>query len=693
MSPEHLETVRRESSKKLSPASIWLQTAGDPISDVLLEWPPDLFALTEVVLERSEIHRLLLWPPTGAPWPPPGVPDWSDSVEDAGKAWSAWVETRQGALPELLSREWARFRAGAGDPLGNLVDGEDWRQCEALLTLHAVADEACAGLGLALDRSDSRGCIYRARGRELLARTGSLARIPSHVLRVLPKARTSPNGDSFRSLGRYACTLGPGIDVRWNKVPARRRGTSVKDEAINLLLLPWPLRVRESDFRPRDGSLGGRDDEPFGLFAFAPAEKLDLDLLDRVILAALDEVDSIDVVFLPESAIDEGEVADLEALLDSRGVSYLQTGVRGRPAQTGRLPQNWMHIGVSPRLEKGGKDAAPTGERWFHIRQPKLNRWALDEAQIRQYHLGATLHPHVRWWEGIEVPPRVVHVVELGEGITLVFLVCEDLAQSDGLADLLRSVAPTTVAVSLLDGPQLPSRWAARYASVLADDPGSAVLTLTSFGMAERSRPRGREPSSVVAMWKDPAGGSSEIPLAPGAHAILLGACFDRAKRRSIDGRRPVENATNMFDVSVHQIRAEQPNASRRSSAARPPNSPGLDVDELTVLTGWAEALSEMLAFAPERTEAVVAEAQSDAPWRAAFGIAAPSRPLGQAIESLAQTVRGDVPSTVVTLDAVLSSSRADGPTESSVDRLARRVLRSALEQRLTRQAGEPMGA
>lgn len=61
--------------------------------------------------------------------------------------------------------------------------------CEALLTLHAIADEACAGLGMALDRYDGKGCLYRARGRELLARTGALARIQSHSLRVLPKVR------------------------------------------------------------------------------------------------------------------------------------------------------------------------------------------------------------------------------------------------------------------------------------------------------------------------------------------------------------------------------------------------------------------------------------------------------------------------------------------------------------------------
>ena len=66
----------------------------------------------------------------------------------------------------------------------------------------------------------------------------------------------------------------------------------------------------------------------------------------------------------------------------------------------------------------------------------------------------------------------------------------KDLAQIDEAAHVMRSVGPTIVIIPLLDGPQLSSGWAARYASVLADDPGSAVLTLTSYGMACRIPPR-----------------------------------------------------------------------------------------------------------------------------------------------------------------------------------------------------------
>jgi len=72
--------------------------------------------------------------------------------------------------------------------------------------------------------------------------------------------------------------------------------------------------VRESDFRALEGSVHKSGDELFGFFEFAPPEKLDLDLVSRLIVAARDEVDSVDVVMLPESAVDESEIDELEAM-------------------------------------------------------------------------------------------------------------------------------------------------------------------------------------------------------------------------------------------------------------------------------------------------------------------------------------------------------------------------------------------
>ena len=172
-------------------ASTWQAIAGSPITEELLEWPADLFALTEVILERSEVYRFVLSPLSNTEWPPTRIPNWSEAVEQAGREWSVLVEDQVGAIPNLVTQEWNIFRERVGIPLEHLANGQDWRLCEALLTLHAIADEACAGLGIALDRSDGKGCVYRAHGRELLARTGSIARIPAHFLRVQPKVRHS----------------------------------------------------------------------------------------------------------------------------------------------------------------------------------------------------------------------------------------------------------------------------------------------------------------------------------------------------------------------------------------------------------------------------------------------------------------------------------------------------------------------
>ena len=656
-------------------ASVWQAVAGTPIGDELLAWPPDLFALTEVILERSQAYRFALSPPNGSVWPPAGFPDWRDAVVDAGRRWGVWVEDMNGSVPELLSREWEVLREAVDVALTQFGEGRDWRLCQALFTLHAIADEACAGLGAALDASDGDGSLYRARGRELLSRTGSLARIPAHLMRVLPKVRTPPNGTSLRSLSRYASVHGPGVNVHWHKIPTRGPGIQPRDRGVNYLLLPWPLRVRESDFRPLAGSVQQLAKEPFGFFEFVPAEPLNLDLVDRMLVAARDEVDRVNVVVLPESAVDHREVDDLEALLRSHDVTGLITGVRQPSEQPGQFPGNWVHIAIS------------ISDHWVHLRQDKHHRWSLDEAQIFQYHLGGALHPHIRWWEAMEVPRRTVQLVEVGEGATLAALVCEDLAQIDEVANVLRSVGPMLVITPLLDGPQLSSRWAARYASVLADDPGSTVLTLTSYGMAQRSRPRDHDSSPVIAMWKDPGRGIREISLEAGAQGVLISASADRATRRSSDGRRPVENGSEFFNMSVYQVRAANVGSAPTSSSSRSPGASPLETDELSVLTSWAEAVAEALVFAPQRVGSVTADAHAGAAWRDALGVPQPSTQLDRAIDYIEQavgsaTTAGGIPTPVAVLTALTSDAG-----EQALDRLSRRVLRSALEQRQARKA------
>jgi hypothetical protein len=672
-------------------ASAWEAVSGAGFAHDLLEWPPDVFAVANVLLDRSEAFRFALPRPDGARWPPSGAGDWRDDVVDAGREWSAWVEDPLGPVPSMVAEAWRVASEHAHQPLADLAAGRDWPVCEALLTLHAIADEACAGLGNATERADGRGAGYRARARELLARTGSLARLAPRRVRVLPKVRTPPSGRP--AFSRYACVQGAALEARWHKTPARHLGTEPRAEHVNLLLLPWPLRVRESDFRAVEGSVQRPERDPFGFFEFAPAERLDLDLVERVLAAALDEVDAVDVVVLPEAAVDAGEVDELEAVLDRHGVTYLTAGVRQRSAGPGLLPCNWVHTGVNPRLRKGAGPPEGPGREWFHIRQNKHHRWSLDEGQIYQYHLAGALHPRVRWWEAMEVPPRSLQFVSVGEEITIVSLVCQDLAETDEIADAIRSVGPTVVFTVLLDGPQLASRWAARYASVFADDPGSVVLTLTSFGMAQRSRPLGYEPSRIVALLKDADQGFREIPLEPGAHAVLLTASGSRAIRRTADGRRPVDTGTHYFGAAVHQIHASEAGA-RPSPAGGGATLPRvLDLDDLTILTGWAEAAAETLAHTPERISALLADARPGAAWRSALRVADPSPGLDDAMASLGAVIGGAAPpGDPPSFDAVLAASRETRAGEEPLDELVRTALRATLEQLRSRQAAGPAG-
>jgi hypothetical protein len=326
-----------------------------------------------VILERSEAYRFGLAPFAAEQWQEHRLSGWSAAVERAARQWSSRVEEGSGAIPDFLASAWQVWREHIGTSLEQLAEGGDWHGSDALLTLHAVADEACGGLGVALDAPNASGLLYRTRCRELLARTGSLARTPSNFVRVLPKERTPPSGTSLRSLSRYACVLGPGVDVEWLKLPCRRFGRGPRTDHVNFLLLPWPLRVRETDFRPFDDSVHRLAKEPYGLFEFAPSEGLDLALVEQIILAAKDEVDSV-----------------------------------------------WVHTGLSPGLAKAEPRRGAATTEWFHVRQNKHHRWSLDERQINQYHLGGALNPRVRWWEAAEVPRRSVAVAEYGEGITVI---------------------------------------------------------------------------------------------------------------------------------------------------------------------------------------------------------------------------------------------------------------------------------
>jgi hypothetical protein len=480
----------------------------------------------------------------------------------------------------------------------------------------------------------------------------------------------SAGGISIRSLSRHVFVTGPQVDVDWHRTPNLPTEVQLPEAHANGLLLPWPLRVRASDFRPVRYELPHMDTAQTRFFTFRPREALDLGLADRVLRAAIDEAGTVDFVLLPESAITPADIAPLEALLADYGVWCLITGV-GEPADDGRLGTNWVHVGV--RQE----------EVWRHAAQHKHHRWRLEGRQIGQYNLGGALMPTMQWWEAISIPRRSLQIIDMGS-VTLVPLLCEDLARLEPVSDLVRSIGASLVVALLLDGPQLGSRWTARYASVLADDPGSAVCTLTSYGMVRRCRPRGHEPSRVVALWKDASGEQTEIELEDGADAVLIATNVTVGGCITADGRRHTGSTSTLTLAAVQSLHADpqtlRPAAQERSGEPvdhGPGGLPPLDEHEVSKAVSWAEALAEAVIAGPGFVDRVMADATAPG-WRARLGLPAPSRLFQQTIDLLRKELPH--PATPESLLAAAAHLRRSSEPAAAITGT---LIETAVEQRL----------
>lgn len=531
--PGLLAAPNTELDGERSVASYFDAFAPAPEWDELVWWPPDVFAVANLVLDHTEGYRFVVAPPQGRRWPP--LPNWGDQVRDAGESWR---RERGGDLPPLVHRYWEVVTEQRDRPLAMVRNGEAWELTTALLALHAMADEACADIA-----SSGRKPVppaFEARAWRLLQEQSSLSRISPTRVRIVPKTHFSPRGITIRSLSRHLALCYEAVDVRWRSIGP---GASGERSDYNIVLAPWPLSVKGQDFRPAPPApLENMDLDRFGFFEFAPEPSLDGDLLASTLEAAVDRCGRVDAVVFPETAVHPEALPDLERILAEREATFLIAGVREPPAAS-VLGRNYLHFGVRTR------------SGWRCYEQDKHHRWCLDERQIRQYHLTRSLTPKRLWWEAIDIGERLLHVIDVGGGITTAPLVCEDLARLDEVADVVRRVGPSLVVAVLLDGPQLASRWPSRYSSVLADDPGAAVLTLTSYGMAARSRPAGKPLSRVVAHWNSPVNGPQEIELAPRAAAILLSMSVETTTLWTADGRS--HHDVPYLDLTeVQQLRA-----------------------------------------------------------------------------------------------------------------------------------------
>lgn len=508
----------------------WLKGIGlkRPITECPV-WPPDLFALAGALLLRSGAylhvfkHRsemVLL-----------------ENLEDEAGSWRRRIDSISTATPDAkaaivgsVNTDWAKLIAAKKTPISHIDKTPGLAQI--LIRLALIADEASAGIGINGDLHAPSRFLSIAELNLLNNAARSFCwEVPGDVLCVLGKQHTPQKGATFRSLSHHLALYLPNeIEGRWINATPKSLGTALRPKMLNLLLLPWPTQVETDDFHEvPDVDPSSPDDLSPGFFRYRPSRGQSVeefgDRLKRAVEKARRHAGTIDAIVLPELALtrEQYQVAEHVAF-DERCI--LVCGLR----QSGKGERDW-DANISVLQVSGGArgpedhptDAAPEELRLF---QAKHHRWYLDRQQIVAYQLAGHIRPSRGYWEYIDLPERVLHFVTL-KAITWSVLICEDLARQDPAANLIRAVGPNLLIALLMDGPQLGGRWSARYASVLADDPGTSVLSLTSLGMAERSRPflkpgERAAPSRVIALWRDAIEGEVQITLDPRDDACVL---------------------------------------------------------------------------------------------------------------------------------------------------------------------------
>jgi hypothetical protein len=401
---------------------------------------------------------------------------------------------------------------------------------------------------------------------------------------VLPKARTAQNGCTLRSLSLNFGYLPPKgrVRARW----ARKSHTS-DSACYNILLIPYPYQIR-SKYVTTSTPPDGPDD--WGYFSIAPhwlycdADNPDETLAEKYWNVLRTDMDgtpvnadpdgaskrepyhegfwkfvssligdqpagTIDAVVFPEASLDwyTFDYVQKKILEVHPEIKMLVAGLTSRRKYNENdvdTPWRGNFVATYIRDTKddpedihgSNKKTAPVWEI-AHVRS-KHHRWKLDTSQLLTYAFSQRLPPDRMWWEEIYLYPREMLFAEFAGGSIVTTLICEDLARIEPCQIALRSVGPNLVLVLLMDSAQVIGRWPHQYAGVLTDDPGSSILTLTSFGLVRRANFSEGKSSREIALWREPlAGRAMSVPLPPGYHAQLISLRREFQLERTLDGR------------------------------------------------------------------------------------------------------------------------------------------------------------
>ncbi len=544
--------------------------------------PTDVFAAAGHLLEASGAYQYVVAPfPGTGPFGydrPTFAPTQTElnSWCSLGRRWSIDTDARVDAEPF-----WKVLWNSRGEPLvqtpatSNPVPGW-WIAAHALLV---ISDEASGDFGYPLSTSPPIPWANAFALRLLQARTRSKI-IPNpfdpsddrhrsrhvaldslspqsdrHVVRVLPKGRTTETGCVMRAFSHNLTLLPPHghPNAYWHKAASI---SALSSTELRLLLIPFPYILPDHSFQGEEntattpGRRWGRfrinqrwlTPDPASVASTPSSRASFVGFVDALLRqAAATAGQAAHGILFPEYALDWDTYDALvrHVLNHWPNIEFVVSGVsRDCNGREGNQ--------VTLTIFKATSSTSRLAET--HSRR-KHHRWQIDGSQIDAYGIGADLDPDVVWWEHQVVEERVLHTDVLRGGSTLTAVICEDLARVDPGLALLRSLGPNLVFALLMDGPQLRTRWPGIYATGLADDPGSSILSFTSLALVDKSNAvrasRGKRAGGrAIGLWKNrPRPGAAspndfaELAIRDGHQALTVLLKGEAASETTIDGR------------------------------------------------------------------------------------------------------------------------------------------------------------
>jgi hypothetical protein len=501
----------------------------------LISWPPNTFLILYSIIEYTDKYRILVSPQEHLSW---GI-NKNHICDGLAKDWTKYLDT------QILNSEPLEYNNTLKSLLDNVFNQENFKKCIYELMNDNVFCESVFILIIAIDKLFSKNSINNSNAiiSSFLIKRNVLNILNNkkeqQVTKSIPinladnnpkygivarKYNTPQSGLTLNNLTQNLTFIKPSVKYTHN-INKVNKNRYTKDN-YNILVIPWPFEVNDGYFSPSENKHIHMDDY-FGFFDYSPKNRFDMKYFLSFILSAIRRVRVIDLIVFPECALSEIQFNELKKKL-------FEIFGQNAPSLLSGVYSKEKNIGKNQAL-LGFIDDSLLG--FNIITQEKHHRWFLDKNQLRNYNLAASLAPNKKWWENIEVGKRKLTTLETPNGVILCPLICEDLARQEPVAQAVRAIGPNLVVCLLLDGPQIAPRWPGKYAAVLADDPGSSVLSVTALGMTLRATGLGHEPSKDIALWSEPGKPSETLQVSSKSGALLIELELESTKMWSIDGR------------------------------------------------------------------------------------------------------------------------------------------------------------